>query len=597
MFKTRNRLAVRNNKLVSSRTGERNGPVTAAANFEGAAEMQTAYTPGGFANMSGGSRNSISVSAIGTGTTRNLDLLLSGFLDERNEYGMRTIYRDMYYYDVICGGAADMTSTLPFSDFSLVGLEDEKLQKFYDSVDRLNLKTVFPEFSLGYLVDGVYLGTLVYSNQMKIFTDILPYDIQDCRFDEMPFSSQEAVATVKQNEQLRNFLTSDDPVVKRQRANYSQKLLSELNNPEFTLDPMTTIYLPRRALNRKHNSYFRRAVPWFLIEKMLLRGTMVEVSKRQRSALHVAAGSETWEPTPDELVTLVNLFQQADFDPLGPIIATRNDVQTNEIRQGGDFLKVTDVIDQTNQLKLRALGISEDFLSGSATYSTAEAALSVYIENLRTYRDFLTQQVFYKKLFPIIAHVNGFTKDKSAEKASSLSFKINDSTKYEMPQVRWYKSLQPHSDRDTLDLLNQLADKGVPITLRMWAAAGGVDIDNVMQELKEDKTLRTDIAKATGAGLPGTEGGGEGDTDSFEFSSVRHPIKKVGFLNRDYSEHNEISAVDHSGKKKWVHNQHAAARKENEEILKALGSLKDPNRFQEINAKAKLRLKVTTKGK
>lgn len=595
MFKSKNRLAVRNNKLVSNRAqGDVSSYVTASSSVE-APSIQTAS---GFNNISSGSRNSISVSSIGTGTTKNLDLLLSGFLDERNLYAMRTVYRDMYYYDAICGGAADMTSTLPFSDFSLVGLDDAKLQKYHDSVDRLNLKTAFPEFSLGYLVDGVYLGTLVYSTQQKIFSDILPHDIQDCTFEDMPFSSQDSIVKVRQNDNLRNFLTSDDPLIKRQRANYSTKLLNELSNPEFSLDPMTTIYLPRLGINRKINSYFRRAVPWFLIEKMLLRGTMVEISKRQRSAMHVQAGSETWEPTPEELVAIVNLFQQADFDPMGPVIATRADIQTSEIRAAGDFFKITDMIDQTGQLKLRGLGIGEDFLSGSANYATADAALSVYVENMRTYRDFMTQQVFYKKLFPIIAHVNDYKKkgDEGKEKASSLSYKINDSTKYEMPQVRWHKSLQPHSDRDTLDLLNQLSEKGVPVTLRMWAAAGGVDVDNVLQELEEDKKLRTEIAKATGAGLPKGDGEGGGDEGGdFEFSAYNGKIRKVGFMNRDYGKHSEIARYTDDGKKHWVRNQHDAARKENEIIVKSLAGLKDPNHFAQVKANTQKRLSVKTR--
>ncbi len=628
MFKAQNNLLVKNGKLIRSRKFEsaNTGSVVnlqldamrdlasqqvTAASQETASNMELAYGDPAY----GTGFNSISVSSIGTGSIRNLDRMLSGIVDERNEYAMTTLYRDIYNNDVTCGSAVDLTSTLPFSDFSLTGLEEKDTEIYMDSVSRLNLKTQFPQVSLHYLVDGKYLSTMIYDVTKKIFVDMLKHDTLNCHFHELPFISQDPLITVRQSAELIFFLSSSDPQIVQQRRNYSHKLLESLSAPEFTLDPKTTIYLPRQGMLGKPMSYFRRIIPIYLLEKMLVRGTIVEASKRQRAALHLQAGSDTWEPTPQELTALVSLFQQADFDPLSPTIATRNDINVSEVRQGGDFWKWTDIADELNTLKLRGLNISDSFLSGDQNYSVAESNLSVFIEGLKAYRDFLTQKVFYTHLFPIIAHTRDMKKEnvKHKEQASgdSILFRINDTTQYRMPRVQWHKSLQPRNDHDTIDMLGTLAEKGVPVTLRMWAAAGGFDMSNIEEELNEDKALRKKIAEIVGVktdddGASGDysgDSGGGGDEysnirDNSQFSAflrsnrlgTEHlPKKPIGILARNFGESGEIVGRTKTGKKKYIADQRSANRKANETIAKAMKNLSDPSHYEDVKRRTNKR--------
>lgn len=64
---------------------------------------------------------------------------------------------------------------------------------------------------------------------------------------------------------------------------------------------------------------------------------------------------------------------------------------------------------------MNALGLSDTFLSGEASYSTMEASLSVFMENIKCLRAFMEKRVFEDKLFDIIARANNLTKKKKAD--------------------------------------------------------------------------------------------------------------------------------------------------------------------------------------
>ena len=167
-------------------------------------------------------------------------------------------------------------------------------------------------------------------------------------------------------------------------------------------------------------SYLRRIVPIYLLERVLYRGTITEATRRQRATLHIQAGDVDWTPTEEDLNTLVALFQSTEADPISSVIATRNGISTTSVREGADFWKWTDVIDQLGAIKMRALGINEGFLSGDSSYNTMDKALSVFIEDLRSMRDRIARQVYTNKLFPLIAQLNDFVKKDSKTRNKRL---------------------------------------------------------------------------------------------------------------------------------------------------------------------------------
>lgn len=544
----------------------------------------------------------------GNAITIDVDPMLQG-MTPRNEQLLYKIYTDIYYNESVAGCAVDLISTLPFSEFSLGGLSSHKgdlravHRAYSETLERLNLRTLMPEMAVDYLVLGKHCSSLLYNREKKTFTDILPHDVEHLEIDPLPFYSQDPIITATFPPEVTAVLRrSDSPRIARIRDHLGSSVIDKLLSGRMELDPLSTIFIPRRTFSKSDTgtSYLRRILPIYLIEKNLYRGTLVESARRQRGILHLSMGDgDQWVPSVQDLEFITELFMGADSDPLGAIIATRTGIQVEEHRQGGDFWKSTDFNDSALSHKLRALGISEAFLSGDASYSTGDAALSVFVDTIRSFRDMMTRKLLYNKLFPLISLINGFTtKDNKLSIRENLISQVtseealsrlNDNSKLFIPSVHWNKQLKPEGDTAYLDMLNSLAEKGVPVPLRALAAAGGLDLDTLVRQQDEDLDMRKRISaylKRISEMTPKTEGdslSAEGvmesnsnfagllttDPTGKTKSAVLSKGGRVPILSRDFS-HVEPHRLSKTGKPLPIRNRPEFERRANATILKAL---------------------------
>ena len=311
--------------------------------------------------------NPLSVSTFGAPA---FSTIFQGILPEYNENALLQYYRDCYYYDSVGGATVDLSASFPFSDWSLTGLDTEDLDVFNESLSRLHFRSLFQEISNCYLVDGAFIGTLIYDSDTKTFQDILIHDTANAAITFQPFHSLDPVITVNSAPALSQIYNSNSPYVDNIMAAYPKAIVDKYLAGNVILDPLTTIYIPRRGLRDKtHVSYLKRLLPVYMLEKILFRGTVTEAHKRQRATSHIKAGDDSWIPTDSELSGILAEFQRSELDPLGAWLITRQGVDVTDVRPGGDFWKWTDNIDTLTPFKLRALGISEAFLSGDASYA------------------------------------------------------------------------------------------------------------------------------------------------------------------------------------------------------------------------------------
>lgn len=555
----------------------------------------TAFAGGGYGM--GGTPTSVNV--IGGATYQ---YMMTGILPDQDEEQLKRFYRDIYYYDNVAGSAVDIMSTFPFSDWDLMGVDEKRLQVYKDNLERLNIRSMLPEISLAYLTDGYFAGTLVFDQKSGMFVDTLVHDALQTTVKHSPFYNIDPIIRVVTSRATQEFMNDGSGYAKKYLSNLPKEFVNLLKSGSFTLDPLSTVYIPRRTTaDKPYVSYLKRILPVYLLEKTLFRGTLVEASRRQRAISHLSIGDDTWVPTPQELMAHINQFQTAELDPLGAWVATRNSVQVQDVRQGGDFWKWTDTADVLVPHKLRALGISEAFLSGDASFATAEAAVSVFIENADSYREFLTNRMFYQKLFPLIAVVNGFFKDKSEklrqQDRADVLYNTNHRNNLDIPTLQWQKSLQARNEENQFDMLEKLSEKGFPISLKMWASAAGIDVDAALKDLKDDSDLRKRISEITGEPMDQSTQGE--DEYSYEESGLipsrstaNGMSNRIPLLSRTFTEdQSEVKAETKTGKPKYIHNQHLAQREQNANIARIVARMNTDEEYRaQVKAQARKKL-------
>ena len=537
-------------------------------------------------DMLGGSTVNKSVNAF---WQSNYQYMMTGIIpatpDLTDSQSLALFYRDMYLHDSVAGSAVDIQSTFPFSDWELRGLDAADIKIYNDSLERLDLQELLPQISVAYLTDGFFAGSLVFDPHKKQFMDILIHDALCCEIINSPFHNIEPTITVHTNGQTKFYLDNPSEYAKAYLATMPTAFLELLKSDAFELDPVSTLYIARRQLtDRAYTSYLQRLLPMYLIEKVLFRGTLVEAQRRQRATTHIQAGDDLWTPTDDELHAITEMFQATEADPLGAWIATRNNIQVSEFRTAGDIWKWYETSESLTPMKLRALGISDAFLSGDANFASSESAYSTFVETVESYRNHLTNKIFYKKIFPLIAVVNGlYNEGVEAPKPNSIAqflFNANNRQAMRMPKLHWHKQLEVRDQQSQFDMLEKISEHGIPVPLTTWIAAAGLDIEALLRDLEESTDLEEKLAKYKKSD---EEGGSDEDYGMFastadtrtdeqlddpttwttqSMKSKWAKLKRKPLLAREFSEEDNAEWELHSDGKRTLKAHQEAAKKD-----------------------------------
>ena len=447
--------------------------------------------------------------------------------------GLNMMFRRFHVRDPIAGPCADIWSSIPWSTYEVAGVEDPLIRRFYE--DAFNLFT--PEFmeaiSLNYIVEGRFCGSLMFNEDKGYWTDIIPQDGDFLEFRPISVKDADPLIDMMVSPGTRELLRMryTDDRVKQAYRNIPEDVLQlyEQGGP-IPLDPWATLFVARKAGATDYvgTSMFTRCIPFWAIEKALLNATVIAARRRASGLLHIRAGiDDVWDPDADEMNAIAGSFIQADEDPVGAVVVTRTGVEPSEIRAGGDVWKISDEWSYLQEGKMRALGLSEAFLSAEASYANASEATSIFMEQVRTFRARLTEKTLVK-LAIRLARMHGFVHQKQAnldhririKKGNDEILRLNQLSVQEaldldvndliLPTIQYTKSLQPQGDAARLDLLTTLEEKGLYIPLRMWAVAGGYDIDDALEMGKDDKELKNKIEKLKGESEEAPEEGEEG---------------------------------------------------------------------------------------
>ncbi len=475
--------------------------------------------------------------------------LLQDILNTNDTITLDNTYREIYLMDAVSGPVVDMMSMLPWSDYSILGVSDPKIKALYESsLEELSIQRLMKLFMTSNMVLGRGVGSLVFDKSRGIFTDCILYNASEAEIVPIPFIGYDPKINIKLSKEFKKWLNSSDKRDMEARKELPpEDIQLMLGSGTIELEPLKTIYVTRTHLPGSEGvSVFSRILPIWLLEKCLLRGTILASTRRQKSILHITMGSDEVDYDLSQYQSVAELFANADRDPLGAAVVTRPDVTVSEVKSPTDLWSHSSESDGFTQAKLRALGVSDGFLSGDATYSSQENTIGLMLENLRDQRQELTRSIIRDKIFLSLAKYHNFRERTQAEKDHKIQYDVKSNkakrneflykfaqltgsrnmaeiSTYVIPDLKWAKDLTPTGSSSELSLMKELKDAGVPLPAAMLATAAGADIDTIVSSYEDDLKVRekmADYLKKMKKLMPPTEGedGGE-DSDPFHLNS------------------------------------------------------------------------------
>ena len=424
------------------------------------------------------------------------------------------LMRQIYDFDPIAGPAIDLYSDLPWSSFDIGGISDPAILHIYeDALNNLKLEHYLPQITANYLVYGRICLHFLFDAGPGVWTNFILHDDDDIRITPVPLLNEDPLVDLMPSASLKAFIMSKDERAGVYKDMFPGDLIDKIERGEpIPMDNSNTLYLPRRSMASDHlgTSMFSRIIGLITLERALFNAS---VSRAQRSAGTIRilkmgrSGIDGWLPTDEEVTSAVTSLMMAEEDPVASIVGFKtSDVTVESIAGSGQdaLWKISDENAYIEAAKMKALGLSETMLSGDATYNNLDTSLSIFLEKVKTMRDFFTRKIIIERVFEPLAKAHGFYQKDSFTKGRSLQprgfmggkVQIKDvsDSKLILPTIQWTKPLEPRMDSSLIELLDKAEEKGLPITLRKWATATGQNISEIQGQVADDIKLRKEFA-------------------------------------------------------------------------------------------------------
>jgi len=448
------------------------------------------------------------------------------------------IFRNLMMFDAIAGPATEYWRDLAFSqNVILSGINDEKVLQFYqDAIYASGILPMMPMLLSDYLTFGKFVYHQLMDESRGYWTETIPHDLDYVSISVSPVPSLDPLIDLQPTEDQRTWATSSDPRIIEQRSTLDPVLVNLMAAGQpIPLAPENTMFLPRKTFATDYygTSYLTRIMPFKIYEKALLDASIAGARRRAGPLWHITVWPDASD---DEMSEVLDLFFAAEEDPIGGKVVTREGVVVTPVGGGAsDFWKLSDEWAFLSEAKMRALGISEQFMSGEANWNSMEVILSTFLEKVRAVRSYFTQKILIEKMCTQLARQHGFVKRTKAE----ISHRVRtggpkggfggrrNEPSFQIPTVEWDKPLSPVADRDFLEILDGLEEKGIPVPIRMRSQVAGFDIDKALdsfdadletkKRIYEQQVAEAALRKQYGIDESGKATGGGGDFGESDF--------------------------------------------------------------------------------
>jgi hypothetical protein len=417
----------------------------------------------------------------------------------KNRVLANSIWREMYKRDPAIAIATDMYSDLPWSDFSIAGIDDPEIKKFYeDMFNEINIVGKLPEFSRDYLVVGELVLHAIFNSTKGYWERIISHNPDYIRVEGVGLAIEDPLLWLKPTPEIKRLINSSDPRVRKLKNVLPRKIINAVrSNQEIPLDALNTTFLPRlnSSYDLRGQSLYTRLFRIVMYEDFIVNASL-SVAQRNAAPLRIfklidpATG---WVGDTDDQAAFAEMLSIAEQDPLAAIITPLH-VQTELVGVSDRMLLISREWEFIERVKLLALGVAKSFLIGETSFAAAAAGLQTLLERLASLRLKFEKDWIIKKLCKPLAEMHGFYKRPQNELDHRIRVQRPEERELLIPAIKWSKSLESVQEGSLLNFWSQLRDKGL-VSDRTVTTGAGLDLDIERKNIEEERKYQKEHPK------------------------------------------------------------------------------------------------------
>ena len=451
-----------------------------------------------------------------------------------------------FVHDGMINAVLKTHSTLPFSA-ARFQVDDPMIQRtIEESVEETKLFTRLTDMALEYLIIGEVYPHLIWDGNSGMWKHITIHNPDFIEVTESPFVDQEVVVELKPNEELRAIVHSTKPEMQALKKKIPQDILRRvLTGKNIIINSDEIAHIANRA--QPYDTYGTSVI------KSLMRDLMYEDKLREAQQtiadnfiyplklFKLGDKQRGWIPDVTHQRALAQRLQEATFDPNFSLIYHYG-LDVEYITVSDKIMKLDTEWTEINKRKMIALGVSEEFMGGGSTYSSANVGLQIQMARYRALRDIFEQRFVIEKFFKGMAKKNGWYQRDKKElvgnyRVSRKGQELED--RLIIPKIIWDKKLVMRDDQAYLTFLNNVYANGKgPVSVLTLLMQMGLSLDEELDNKKKLQDLEARFGlklvkepaappAPMGAPPPGAAASVK-FTDRFKFSKKKQADSPVG---------------------------------------------------------------------
>lgn len=408
--------------------------------------------------------------------------------------------------DPVIGSVIDMFAEMLTSDIDLYGegVTGEIKRSYEQAINDTAIVSMFQYFIKEFLVVGEVIPHLIFDESKGIWSDLIFHNPDQVNVLSSSFLNVPTILEFVPDEGLRKFITSQHPQV----LDYIQTLPAEIvsaiaSGQNVPLNTKFNVSFLARKLfpyDTRGTSILPRVWQISMYESACFNSA-IATARRHSGPLKICKlGSPEHQfiPPKEFFDEMVQQFTIAESDPHAMLVLPNYGIQFEAFGTTDRMMQISREYEIIERIKLTALGVSQGFLHGDASWASSKTNMNTLLMRLKGMRKFFEAMWFQNKFFKPLAEINEWQHRSTAEVNHRVRIKKNaNEQRLIVPKIKWRQLLEPVVDKDMLEAIRLLNDLGVKSSKTTSFAAAGLDFEgetvNALTEQKIEKQLRKKI--------------------------------------------------------------------------------------------------------